>query len=416
MKTYRLKLPAPHPAQTEVLAGARRFNSLCCGRRWGKTILGIDRLVSVALTGKPTAWFAPIYKDLSEVWRTIVRILEPITVKISASEHWLEIVGGGRVECWSLDTPGAGRGRAYAEIVIDEDAKVPNLEEQWEQTVRPMLADYEGGAWIISTPKGRANYFSKLFNRGLDPLQPDWACWQMPTAMNRYISAREIESMREEMTDLAFAQEVLAQFVTWAGAVFRRISDAVRPITHEPAAMIGCDWGRTGDYTVFTAVSARGQVTAADRFRGIEYALQRARLAAFWQQCGSRAHIIAETNAMGAPVVEQLQRDGLPVFGFNTTNATKSAIIQALALAFERGTITIPNDPVLIGELQAFEGKPTASGLTRYAAPDGLHDDCVMSLAMAWAGLLMPQEQRLFIDPSTGGRSTQYPQFEISPI
>ena len=53
----------------------------------------------------------------------------------------------------------------------------------------------------------------------------------------------------------------------------------------------------------------------------------------------------------------------------------------------ERGTITIPNDPALIGELQAFEAKPLPSGLTRYAAPEGLHDDCVMSLALAWQGL-----------------------------
>ena len=42
---------------------------------------------------------------------------------------------------------------------------------------------------------------------------------------------------------------------------------------------------------------------------------------------------------------------------------------------------------VLLGELQAFEAKSLPSGLTRYAAPEGLHDDCVMSLALAWQGL-----------------------------
>lgn len=416
MKTYRLKLPAPHPAQTEVLAGARRFNALCCGRRWGKTILGIDRLVSVALTGKPTAWFAPIYKDLSEVWRTIVRILDPITVKISAGEHWLELVGGGRVECWSLDTPGAGRGRAYAEIVIDEAAKVPNLEEQWEQTVRPMLADYEGGAWIISTPKGRANYFSTLFNRGLDPLQPDWACWQMPTAMNPYISAREIESMREEMTDLAFSQEVLAQFVTWAGAVFRRITNCVGEVNCEPAAMIGVDWGRTGDYTVFVALSAAGHLVAMDRFRGIEYDLQKDRLKAFWERQGKRCWISAESNSMGGPIAVQLRNEGLPVADFLTTGPSKAGIIQELTLAFERGTIRIPDDPVLIGELQAFEGTRTPSGHMRYAAPSGLHDDTVMALAIGWAALTGPRQERRYYDANTGMAAQARVPYSISPI
>ena len=416
MRTYRLKLPAPHPAQTEVLTGARRFNVLCCGRRWGKTILGINHLVSVALTGKPTAWFAPIYKDLSEVWRTIVHILQPITVKISAGEHWLELVSGGRVECWSLDTPGAGRGRAYAEIVIDEAAKVPNFEEQWEQTVRPMLADYEGGAWIISTPKGRANYFNKLFNRGLDPLQPDWACWQMPTALNPYISAREIESMREEMTDLAFSQEVLAQFVTWAGAVFRRITDCVGEVSREQAAMIGVDWGRTGDYTVFVALSAAGHLVAMDRFRGIEYDLQKDRLKAFWERQGKRCWISAESNSMGGPIAVQLRNEGLPVADFVTTGPSKAGIIQELTLAFERGTIRIPDDPVLIGELQAFEGTRTPSGHMRYAAPSGLHDDTVMALAIGWAALTGPRQERRYMDANTGMTASAPQPYVISPI
>jgi hypothetical protein len=90
---------------------------------------------------------------------------------------------------------------------------------------------------------------------------------------------------------------------------------------------------------------------------------------------------------MGGPVIEQLRKDGLPVTAFTTTNASRAAAIEALALAFERGSITIPNHAALLGELQAFEAKSLPSGLTRYAAPEGLHDDCVMSLALAWQGL-----------------------------
>jgi hypothetical protein len=56
-------------------------------------------------------------------------------------------------------------------------------------------------------------------------------------------------------------------------------------------------------------------------------------------------------------------------------------------LAFERDQIRIPNDPVLLGELQAFEATRLQSGMMRYAAPNGLHDDTVMALAMAWAGI-----------------------------
>ena len=55
-------------------------------------------------------------------------------------------------------------------------------------------------------------------------------------------------------------------------------------------------------------------------------------------------------------------------------------------MAFEQGTIGIPNDPALIGELQAYEGRDN-SGYIRYSAPAGEHDDLVLALAITWGGL-----------------------------
>jgi len=86
-------------------------------------------------------------------------------------------------------------------------------------------------------------------------------------------------------------------------------------------------------------------------------------------------------------LIEQLQRDGLPIQPFLTTNASKAQAIDALALAFERGEIRILDEPVLINELQAYESTRLPSGLTRYSAPEGMHDDTVMALSMAWHGI-----------------------------
>lgn len=73
------------------------------------------------------------------------------------------------------------------------------------------------------------------------------------------------------------------------------------------------------------------------------------------------------------------------VSGVSFTNAIKTNLIEALALAFEQGQIQILNDPVLVGELLAYESERLPSGLTRYSAPDGLHDDCVSALMLAYA-------------------------------
>ena len=71
---------------------------------------------------------------------------------------------------------------------------------------------------------------------------------------------------------------------------------------------------------------------------------------------------------------------------FATSPKSKAEAIEALVLAFENGDIRIPDDPVLINELEAYEMDRLPSGAFRYGAPSGMHDDCVMSLALAWSG------------------------------
>lgn len=388
MATIRIELERLHPAQQTIVEESRRFNVCCLGRRAGKTLLGQNMLIRPALAGKPTAWFAPTYRLLSEAWRELQTKLHPVTRAINQSEHRLELVGGGVIECWSLDSPDSGRGRAYACVAIDEAAIVPDLERAWQESIRPMLTDYRGNAWFLSTPKGTANYFHALFQKGQGMFRNEWRSWQMPTSCNPFIAADEIASAKEDLSDLAYAQEYEAAFITWAGAVFRKILDAVSlaPPTGK-AVVIGVDWGRTNDFTVFCVLSDAGEVLEIDRFRGLEYSLQRGRLAALWEK-HNRPLILAESNSMGGPLAEQLQRDGLKVKAFLTTSASKSEAVEALALAFERNEIKIPNDPVLIGELQAFEAKPLPSGLTRYQAAAGGHDDLVLALSIAWQGIV----------------------------
>jgi hypothetical protein len=109
-------------------------------------------------------------------------------------------------------------------------------------------------------------------------------------------------------------------------------------------------------------------------------------LAALYERHGQPT-VIGESNAMGGPVCEQLQRDGLKVRPFVTSNVSKAEGIEALALGFEQGRIKIPNDPILIGELQAFEATQLPSGRMQYAAPAGLHDDLVMALMLAYSAV-----------------------------
>lgn len=379
------------------MSEARRFNVINCGRRFGKDVLAINRLIDTGLHGDPAAWFAPTYKQLTEVWRTLADLLAPLTRRRSEQEHRLELITSGIIDMWSLDSPDVARGRAYKRVIINEAAMVAKLKEAWEQVIRPTLTDQQGDAYFLSTPKG-FNYFRALYDRGQDPEQPDWQSWTFPTAANPYILATEIEAARRELPEQAFAQEYLAAFVSDESSVFRRLLEAatldLQERVKEHQYVIGCDWGKLNDFSAFCVIdiTAKHQVYL-DRSNRIDYVLQVERLKALCERYRPLV-IIAEKNSMGEAIIEWVQRARLPVYGWQTTQATKQRMIEDLSLAFEQEQLKLLRDPVQLAELQAYEATRTASGLMHYSAPEGQHDDTVIALALAWQAAKSSEQRR----------------------
>lgn len=383
---------------------ASRFNVVDVGRRAGKTALGLDLCVTPESLPYPVGWFSPTYKMLLEVWREAVRTFAPILSRRNIQERRLEFITGGLLEFWSLDNPDVARGRKYRRIIVDEAAMVSSLMDVWQYALRPTLADYQGDAWFLSTPKGR-NGFWQMWQWGQDAAMPEWASWQMPSSVNPTLAPSELDEMRRTMPERTYQQEILASFVEDGGGVFRRVQEAA---TAEPVDVrrgdrtyiAGLDWALSYDFTVLTIIDANTrEVVYLDRYNGVDYSMQRQRIKAACDRFGV-AGVIAESNAMGKPNNDELRRMGLPVRDFTTTNATKADIIESLAAAFEQGNIRILNDATLIAELQAYEVQRLPSGMVRYTAPDSMHDDCVVSLALAWHGASSASRRR--------ARATEY--------
>lgn len=405
----RLNLPEfkPHPGQQTILAGAAMRNVACMGRRFGKTHLMTELILNgkkrgALAKGKPTAWYAPNDSYFQKVYQGIASQYAPVIKRaVTAPRPYIEFTNGGSIDFWTLENPmKCGRGNYYARVIVDEAAHARHLQEAWEQTIEYTLADLNGDAWFISTPYGR-NYFYDLWQKG-NPANPqrhaDWASFTAPSMDNPYLTAGWMEEKRKTSPERVFAQEVLAVFLAEGAGVFRRVTDAIdKSLPTDPytardtgdgsAYVIGVDWGRHNDFTVFTTIDARrNAVVAMDRFTDIDYSVQLSRLQALHQRF-PRAPILAESNSMGGPLIEQLQRMRLPVQAFTTTAASKTQAIEALALAFENATLRLPDVPWLIDELMAFDQERMPSGAMRYGAPRGGHDDGVMSLAIAWSGI-----------------------------
>jgi hypothetical protein len=362
MSTIQLQLARPHTGQLQVLTEARRFNTLACGRQFGKTTLAQQIVVEAALKGKACSWFTPTYKTQDLAWDVLKETLRPLIAESNEQARRLQLTTGGSAECWSLVDPDSGRGRQYDLVTIDEAGQVAALQHAWEQSIRPMLAARKGSAWFLSTPTGTSHYFHVLFRKGQHAgitglLPSEWRSWQMPTSANPHIAPAEIEVMKQDMSEQAFAQEILAQFISWSGQVFTRIRDAVTNQPEGKAAIIGVDWAGAsggGDYTAFVVLSHTGDVLETVRLRGEPYVTQRARLEGLWQRHG-KPPVLAEENGMGAVQNAELRQKGINLQDWITTNVSKTEIVSKLVQAFEQGNIRIPDDEVLLGELQSFE-------------------------------------------------------------
>ena len=386
----RFRIPL-HKRQKEIFKDNTRFKILACGRRFGKTTLAAYDALYKVLNKEIydydlNVWIvAPTYNHSMIVWRKLLELAPFETIiKVNRSDRYIEFFDGSIVWCKSADNPDSLRGEGLDFLIVDEAAMVKK--EAWEHALRPALADKQGSAIFISTPKGK-NWFYELFLRGLDPNQPEYKSWQYPSWENPFLPKQEIEEMRKNLPELVFRQEVMAEFIEGGGVVFRNIHDCISGSIEEPqpnkSYVMGVDLAKYEDYTVIVVMDvSRMQVVYFDRFNQIDWSYQKSKIIEIAKKYNN-AMVIIDSTGVGDPIYEDLQRAGLRIEGFKFTNQTKTQLIQNLALKIEQKQITFPQIEDLILELQAFGYEVTSTGNIRYGAPAGFHDDCVIALALA---------------------------------
>ena len=359
------------------------------GRRWGKTVLGGSISLATANQGASVAWIVPAFPNGRALWRwaenAVGNARSSGQVKSNKTERTIEFSNGGLFGIYSSDAEDSIRGNAFHLVVIDEAARVP--ETTWLDVIQPTLADYGGDAILISTPKG-LNWFYQEYLKGQRDGKMQ-ASFHAPSSDNPNPRIKAAFERARILPELTFRQEWLAEFVSMEGAVFRKVQDAatVTPLTkpldgHQYIA--GVDVAASVDYTVVSIIDiASKEFVHIDRFNRVDYDALEDRLHAVYQRFNLSAMTI-EANSIGQGVIDHLTNRQMTILPFTTTSATKQAIIMQLQSAFEHNEIKIINDPVLIGEMLSYESKRNPSGSFSYSAPEGMHDDCVMSLAIAW--------------------------------
>ncbi len=221
-KVYNITFPPLHDAQKEVHDSEARWKILCAGRRFGKSRLGVQMCMEVALAGGRAWWVAPTFAISRVGWRDIqaaaASFPKEMGVNIKVGDMQVDFNNGGFIGVRSADNPQRLRGEGLDFLVMDEAAFVK--EETWTEVLRPTLTERKGSALFISTPKGMDNWFYRLFERA--KTQPDWERFQFPSTSNPLVEESEVEAAKGEVGSLVFAQEYMAQFISEGSQMFKQ--------------------------------------------------------------------------------------------------------------------------------------------------------------------------------------------------
>lgn len=288
----------------------------------------------------------------------------------------LTLWNGNTIDFGSSERPELLEGFGYDVGVINEAGIVLKKPKLWDNTLYPMLkhAKVRG----IGTPKGK-NKFESLYRQ--------YPHYSFSAYDSPFWTKEEIEQAKATMTQEAFRQEILAEFIEGAGAVFRNIAQNIAGEIIENRVdgakyAIAADIAKHQDFTVIMVgdVSTK-QVVYHERFNQIDWGLQKSRIINVYNKFDCTNGIIDATG-VGDAVFDDLRNEGLDLEGFKFTSTTKQELVSNLSVAMDNGDIHYPHIDTLIDELEMYAYEQRSNGQFSYSAPEGFHDDEVMALAL----------------------------------
>lgn len=208
----RLILYAPHDLQLKFHESKARYRVVAAGRQVGKSTMCNNDLGSKAWANPGTRyWFlSPIYAQSRDQYRKMLTLLpKEVVQRKSDSELLIELINGSVVEYKSGETLDRLRGSTLNGAVIDEVRDHhPDL---WPMVIRPMLTTTQGWAAFLSTPAG-FDAFYDLAEKAKEDATGLWEFFTGPSTCNPLFTDDEYAAAKAEMSEGAFAQEILAEF------------------------------------------------------------------------------------------------------------------------------------------------------------------------------------------------------------
>lgn len=328
--------------------------------------------------GVQIAWVTPIYKQSKKVFREFERATKRSGLfQYNKSDLIIEGSNGSTIEFFSAENADGIRGNTFHYLICDEYDFIKG--GIWEEVLQPTVLVKGRKVVFISTPKGKKSMFKLRQTAHTDDR---YRYFHFTSYDNPMIDPREIDAIRRTVPEHIFKQEYLAEFIDNVAGIFKNVKESIKSKQSNGKMYGGLDIGRADDYTVLTIGDKAGNIAHVERWRHDEWSNIIDKVASVIRRLNASVYV--EVNNQGDVFYEMLKKKvGNKIEPYTTTTKTKPILIEDLAVSFEQLELSIPGDEWLIDELESFTYVYDPKRRTvKYSAPEGIHDDGVISMAL----------------------------------
>lgn len=360
-----------------------KYVVIAAGRRSGKTYEAFDWLYRELLTqgAKTALWVDTRHSNIDKY---VDRYCKPRLAEIwslcqyNQQRKILELPNKAYIDFGSAEKAQNLEGFEYDRIIINEGGIALHRPSLWDNTIQPMTKGPKNKTRVIGTPKGK-NKFFRLFRQ--------YKGYHFTAMQSPYWSQEELNDIKTQVPAEVWRQEYLAEFIEGAGTVFRNVANCINDIQYEQGRegiqyVMGVDLAKHEDFTVIViAERETNQVIHIDKFNQIDWQFQKKRIYSLWQRF-NQPKVVIDSTGVGDAIYDDLSKSDINIEPYKFTSKTKTDLIQNLSVAIDNVNIKFPPIEDLINELETFSYEMSATGNIRYNAPQGLHDDMVIALAL----------------------------------
>lgn len=375
--------PKLAPYQKAIIESKARFTITEASTKSGKTFSHILWLFELSHSppkiGANYWWIAPVYSQAKVVFNRVRRMVAAShAYKINESELYIQNPSGGTIWFKSAEKPDNLYGEDVYGAVFDEFTR--GREEAWI-ALRTTLTATQAPCKFIGNVKGKKNWGYKLglkARAGAENYEY-FKVTALDAVREHILEQSEIDQARIDLPENAFKELYLAEALDDQANPFgiQFINQQIKPISEKRSEVYGIDLAKSIDYTVIIGLDEDGNISLFDRWQS-DWAQTRRRIIDI---VGSDPALIDSTG-VGDPIVEDIIKECGRAQGYIFSQTSKQQIMEGLASAIQNRYISIL-DGVMKEELEAFEFEYTRTGV-RYRAPEGVHDDTVCALALAY--------------------------------